>query len=77
MKLASLAIDASGNKDSVRKMFVNHEGQRTLRVAVPNASIYDVDYSSFFDQMTNEIARNVKVPKYVEVVTADFTTNKK
>ena len=74
IRRVSLAIDANGNKDAVRKMFVNHEDQKTLTVAVPNATIYDVDYSSFFDQMTNGIARNIKVPKYVEAVTADFTT---
>ena len=74
IKRVSLAIDTNGNKDAVRKMFVNHEGQKTLTVAVPSATIHDVDYSPFFDQMTNGIARNIKVPKYVEVVTADFTT---
>ena len=67
-------MNTNGNKDAVRKMFVNHEGQKTLTVAVPSATIHDVDYSSFFDQMTNGIARNIKVPKYVEAVTADFTT---
>ena len=74
IRRVSLAIDANSNKDSVRKMFVNHKHQNTLTVAVPNATIYDVNYSSFFDQMTNGIARNIKVPKYVEAVTADFTT---
>ncbi len=74
IKRVSLAIDQNGNKDAVRKMFVNHEGKKTLTVAVPNATIYDVDYPSFFDKMANEIARNIKVPKYVEAVTADFTT---
>ena len=74
IKRISLAIDANGNKEVVRKLFVNHEGQKTLRVGVPNATIYDVDYSSFFNQVTDEIARNIKVPKYVDAVTADFTT---
>ena len=74
IKRVSLAIDANGNKDAVRKLFVNHEGQKTLSVAVPNSTVHGIDYSLFFNQMANEIARNVKVPKYVEAVTADFTT---
>ena len=74
IKRVSLAIDANGNKNAVRTMFVEHQGQKTLTVAVPSATVHDVDYSSFFNQMTDEIARNIKVPKYVEAVTADFTT---
>ena len=74
IKRVSLAIDANGNKNAVRKLFVNHEGQKTLSVAVPNATVHGIDYSLFFNQMANEIARNIKVPKYVEAVTADFTT---
>ena len=74
IRRVSLAIDANGNKDAVRKMFVNHEAQKKLTVGVPNATIYDVDYSQFFDQMSDKIASNIKVPNYVKAVTADFAT---
>ena len=74
IRRVSLAIDANGNKDAVRKMFVNHEGQKKLTVGVPNATIYDVDYSQFFNQMSDKVASNIKVPNYVKAVTADFTT---
>ncbi len=74
IKRVTHAIEANSEKNAVRKMFVNHEGQKILTVAVANVSIYDIDYSSFFDQITDEIARNIKVPEYVKAVTADFTT---
>ena len=70
----ALAIDKNSRKESVRKMFVNHEGKKTLQVDVPSNNIYDVDYSWFFDQMSKKITENVKVPEYVDAVTADFST---
>ncbi len=32
------------------------------------------NYSSFFDKMSEEISKNVKVPEFVNAITADFTT---
>ena len=37
-------------------------------------SIYTVDYSWFFDQITKRIKKNVKVPEFVDGMTADFGT---
>ena len=36
-----------------------------------NFSTYD---SKFFEKMSKEISKNVKVPKFIDAVTADFTT---
>ena len=69
----AIAIDKNAKKDSVRKMFVEHEGKKTLEVVVPSNSIYGVDYSWFFDQLSKKITKNVKVPEYVDAVTADFS----
>ena len=74
IKRVALCIDNNAGKESVRQMFVEHEGKKTLSVDVPTTCIYDVDYDLFFQQMSEEIAKNVKVPSYVDLVTADFTT---
>ncbi|XP_028393469.1 uncharacterized protein LOC114517841 [Dendronephthya gigantea] len=74
IKLVALAIDRNAGKESVRQMFVEHEGKKTLCVDVPTLCIYDVDYNVFFQQMSEQIAENIKVPSYVDLVTADFTT---
>ena len=69
----AIAIDKNAKKDSVRKMFVEHEGKKTLEVVVPSNSIYGVDYSWFFDEISKKITENVRVPEYVDAVTADFS----
>ena len=74
IKRVALAIDNNAGKKSVRQMFVEHEGKKRLCVEVPEDLIYDVDYDVFFQQISNKIAKNVKVPSYVDLVTADFTT---
>jgi len=48
--------------------------KETIEVEVPDASIYTVDYSWFFDQMSKKIQENVKVPEFVDGITADFST---
>lgn len=73
IRRVALDIDEHANKDRVRKMFVNHEGKKTLQVGVPSNNIYDVDYSLFFDKMSTRISENVNIPEYVDAVTADFS----
>ena len=38
-------------------------------------TIYGVDYSWFLDQMTNEIAENIKVENYVDILTSNYSTS--
>jgi len=38
-------------------------------------SIYGVDYAWFLDSMTRQIGENVKVPKYVDILKANFSTS--
>ena len=45
IRRVACAIDKNATKESVRKMFVDHEGQKTIEVEVPDTSIYTVDYS--------------------------------
>lgn len=77
IRRVALAIDNNSSKASVRKMFVEHQGKKTLTVVVPEWPLSNVNYSSFFDKMSNEITKNVKVPEYVDAMTANFscTTN--
>ena len=74
IKRVACAIDENSQKESVRKMFVEHDGKKDITVAVPDRSIYTVNYSWFFDQMTKRIKENVKVPEFVDGMTADFST---
>ena len=74
VKRVASAIDKNANKESVRKMFVDHEGKKTIEVVVPDTSIYTVDYSWFFDQIAKRVQENVKVPEFVDGMTADFST---
>ena len=39
-----------------------------------DTSIYTVDYSCFFDQISKGIRENIKVPELVDGMTADFST---
>jgi len=77
IRRVALAIDNNSSKDSVRKMFVEHEEKKTLTVEVPEWPLSNVNFSSFFDRMSEEIAKHVKVPEYVDAITANFssTTN--
>ena len=74
IKRVACAIDKNAEKESVRKMFVDHEGKKTIEVEVPYTSIYSADYSWFFDQIAKGIQENVKIPEFVDGVTADFST---
>lgn len=70
----AVAIDENSKSDKVRKFFVSHEGKKTLTVEV-GPSVYGVDYSWFLDQMTQQISDNIKVPNYVNLLKADFSTS--
>ena len=74
IKRVACAIDKNAEKESVRKMFVHHEGKKTIEVVVPDTSIYTVDYSWFFDQISKGAQENIKVPEFVDGMTADFST---
>jgi len=55
-------------------MFVDHEEKKPIEIVVPDTSIHTVDYSWFFDQIAKGIQENIKVPKFVDGMTADFST---
>ncbi|XP_020606857.1 uncharacterized protein LOC110045599 [Orbicella faveolata] len=74
IKRVASAIDRNAKKESVRKMFVDHEGKKTIEVVVPDTSIYTVDYSWFFDQISKGVQENIRVPEFVDGMTADFST---
>lgn len=74
IKQVAEAIDRSAQQESVRKMFVDHEGKRSIEVTVDDPTIYTVNYSWLFDQMAKGIKENVKVPEFVDGMTGDFGT---
>ena len=78
IKTISHHIDLHCEEPNVREMFVDFEGKKDIEVEVTKAEGWpvfeDMDFSSFFNKIGLEIAKNVKVPEYVDGVTADFTT---
>ena len=78
IRTVALAIDDNSNSPKVRSFFVNHNGKKELRVDVaPGTLPHDVDYSNFFDQMTNLIDQNINVTGYVDAIRSDFSTSSK
>jgi len=74
IKRVACAIDQNSSKASVRNLFVDHEGKKTIEVQVGDPTIYTVDHNFLFDQITKQIKENLKVPENVDGVTADFGT---
>ena len=78
IKTISHHIDLHSDKKRVRNLFVNFEGKKELMVEVTKEQGWpvfeDMDFSAFFDNIGNLIAENVKIPEYVDGITADFTT---
>eukprot|EP00092_Neocalanus_flemingeri_P085556 GFUD01107661.1.p1 GENE.GFUD01107661.1~~GFUD01107661.1.p1 ORF type:complete len:425 (-),score=138.15 GFUD01107661.1:503-1777(-) len=66
------AVDDNGDKERVRQLFVDHEGKKKIEVILPHLAT--VDYSWLFDQFSRGIKNNVKVPGYVDLMQADFST---
>ena len=52
---------------------MQHEGKKPLTVYV-GPSLYGVDYNWFFDQMAEEISKNINVPEFVTNMEPDFST---
>merc|ERR1711962_270592 len=69
------AVDDNGEKENVRKFFVDHQGKKLIDIEVPRLA--HLDYSWLFDQFAQGIRRNIKTPGYVDVMQADFTTTTK
>ena len=72
----AVAIDKYANEENVRNFFVQHEGKKKLTVRT-GPSIYGTDYGWFFNQMSEEIAKNIKVPEFVNKMESDFSTSNK
>ena len=68
----ALAIDENAKNPDVRSFFVKHEDKKVLTVRV-GPSIYGVNYSWFFDQMAEQIEKNVEKPEFVKIMDADFS----
>jgi len=76
IQTVALAIDKNSKSENVRKFFVEHEGKKELRVKVgpPPLKLDSLDYSWLFDQFSNGIEENIKVPQYVQQMIPDFST---
>jgi len=66
-------IDSAAKKDArVRDFFVDHQGKKEISVESSAFTIYDVDYQIIFDQFSEGIRRNIKVPEYAQCMQCDF-----
>jgi len=72
VKNVAKAIDEKGDLEKVRSLFVAHQGKKEITIVVP--SLIGVDYSWLFDQISAQIRENVKVPDYVDLIQANFST---
>ena len=59
----------------IRDLFVDHKGKKNIGVEIDVFTIYDVDYESFFADMSSEITSRIKVPKYAGAMQNDFSTS--
>merc|ERR1719320_1662496 len=73
VKTVANAVDTNGNKEPVRKFFVDHQGKKMIEVILPGR-LNNVDYSWLFDQFSKGIRSNIKTPRYVDLMEANFTT---
>ena len=70
----SQAVDENGDKKKVRNFFVSHEGKKQISVVVPELGLKNEEYGWLFDQFSEGIKKNIKVPGYVDIMKADFST---
>ena len=66
------AIDQKSDLFSVRKFFVTHSAKKQIKIIVK--SFTGLDYSWLFNQFTEQIAANIKLPGYVKLIESDFST---
>ena len=66
------AIDQKSDLLSVRKFFVTHSAKKQIKINVK--SFTGLDYSWLFNQFTEQIAANIKLPGYVKLIESDFST---
>ena len=62
------------NAETMRHLFVTHEGQKQLSLKVRAESVYDIDYDKFIVEMCKQIDQNV-ISEMNEWATCDFTTS--
>jgi len=73
VKVVANAVDTNGNDTPVRNFFVDHQGKKTIAVILPD-QLDNVDYSWLFHQFSEGIRSMIKVPGYVDLMEADFST---
>ena len=66
-------VDENGDKNKVRDFFVDHEGKKTIAIALPGR-LDQVEYDWLFDQFSKAIRENIKTPGYVDKMEANFST---
>jgi len=59
--------------ETLRKKFVDHEGQKELEVRIPG-TLYTANYEYLATEMSSQIAANIKDPSVRDWVLPDFTT---
>ena len=72
VRTIAIAIDNNSKNEKVRKLFVDHEGKKTLTVDVNGCNI---DFEKFFKDMTNQIQNNIKIDEFVDAIRSDFSTS--
>lgn len=73
LRRIAIAIDENSTKENVRNFFVDHEGRKRLEVKV-KPPLDTEDFQWFFDQMADQVEKNIKRPEYVRLARPEFST---
>ncbi|KAG5761607.1 hypothetical protein H9Q72_010295 [Fusarium xylarioides] len=71
--ITQLSVYINANSKKMRNYFVSHGGQKKLKV-ISSASLHTADFGNLAQQMTIEIAKNIKDPSLREWVLPSFST---
>ncbi|KAG5796687.1 hypothetical protein H9Q69_004261 [Fusarium xylarioides] len=71
--ITQLSVYINVNSKKMRNYFVSHGGQKKLKV-ISSASLHTADFGNLAQQMTIEIAKNIKDPSLREWVLPSFST---
>lgn len=65
--------EAKSSEQSLRELFVAHDGKKNLCVDVDVFEIHEIKFDDFFQEMASQIGTNIKSPDFSRVMQNDFS----
>ena len=72
--LAQFSAYVNANAEKLREHFVEHEGQKEVRLEYDFGSRFEFDFSRFASDMSHELEKNVTDPTLRDWIIPDFST---